>query len=864
MKNYLFMLCFFLFACKASENKITQEPNIQTNSNIVHEVQNLQQNIVSVATDSPKTAEIPVWIAKKDIYKPESDKKFKLFHTKLEVSFDWKKQYLYGTATLSINPYFYPQTEAIFDAKGFEILSVEMILDKNIRKLNYEYDSLKLKVFLEKPYNKNELINLKIRYIAKPNERKIGGSTAITSDKGLYFINPTNDEANKPQQIWTQGQTESSSCWFPTFDSPNIKTSQEIYITVDSDFQTLSNGKLISSKNNANGTRTDHWKQEKPHAPYLFMMAIGRYAVVKDKWKNLEVNYYVEPKFEKYAKNIFGNTPEMMTFFSDLLDFPFPWDKYSQVVVRDYVSGAMENTSASVFMENLQVDKRYLIDDHWDKIIAHELFHQWFGDLVTAESWANLPLNESFANYAEYLWVEYKYGESDAQELLRNEWYEYLDESTTKQEPMIRYHYKEKEDMFDRHSYSKGCLILNMLRKYVGDEAFFTALQKYLKKYQYKNAEIHDLRLVFEEVIGQDLNWFFDQWFLSAGHPKIAIEDSYENGEIILKIKQLQDTRYTPIYVLPLQISWVIGGKKINENIRITQKEEEFRFKVSQKPETFYFDAQKQLLGEIILENKGVEDNLAKFKYASNFLQKFDALENLKKDFDNEKVKALFIKTLDDKFAQIRNLSIQVFNEYAGQDQSQIAEKLKIMSKTDKNSTVRSTALNVLASFGNKYTNFFIETMPDSSYIVLMSSLYGYHNSGGADKILDFLPTYENLDYLPLVVTLADFYGYYKMPNKTDWFIQKINNQNGQPQVYVINYLGNYLLNQGADAKQKGCDFLEKMALSSKNFQLRIACFQAMTLQIEDLPKLKESLEKIRNKETDERALQAFKLFLGE
>ena len=206
-----------------------------------------------------------------------------------------------------------------------------------------------------------------IEYISKTDELEMGGSAAIAGDKGLYFINPKGEEKNKMPQIWTQGETQANSVWFPTIDSPNAKTSQEIYITVEDKYVTLSNGDLISSKNNKYGTRTDYWKQDLPHAPYLFMMAVGEFSIVKDSYtkkdgSKIEVNYYVEPEYEKDAKGIFGETPNMIGYFSELLDLEYPWDKYNQVVVRDYVSGAMENTGAVIFGEFVYKDAEALLD----------------------------------------------------------------------------------------------------------------------------------------------------------------------------------------------------------------------------------------------------------------------------------------------------------------------------------------------------------------------------------------------------------------------------------------------------------------------------------------------------------------------
>ena len=214
--------------------------------------------------------------------------------------------------------------------------------------------------------------------------------------KGLYFINPKGEEKDKPTQIWTQGETEANSVWMPTIDKPNQKTTQEIYMTVPAKYVTLSNGLLISQKKNADGTRTDYWKMDLPHAPYLFFMGVGDFAIVKDSYKGKEVSYYVEKEYAPVARSIFGNTPEMMKFFSEKLGVEYPWQKYAQIVGRDYVSGAMENTTATLHQESAYQNARELVDGiRWEGTIAHELFHQWFGDLVTAESWSNLTVNES-------------------------------------------------------------------------------------------------------------------------------------------------------------------------------------------------------------------------------------------------------------------------------------------------------------------------------------------------------------------------------------------------------------------------------------------------------------------------------------
>ena len=306
--------------------------------------------------------------AEREFYSESPERTTDLIHTNLEVAFDWEKKHLFGKAYLDLKPYFHSQSTVTLDAKGFDIHQVALAEPYGaLTNLNYTYNDLKLSIQLDREYSREETYQIYIAYTAKPDELEIEGGDAITDAKGLYFINPHNTQ-DKPQQIWTQGETEANSVWFPTVDAPNAKSTEEILMTVQDKYMTLSNGKLISSKKNTDGTRTDYWKQDLPHAPYLFMMAVGQFKVVQDSWtrpngKKMLVDYYVEPAYEQYAKNIFGKTPKMIGYFSDLLGVEYPWDKYHQIIVREYVSGAMENTSAVIHGDYFYKTKRELLDE---------------------------------------------------------------------------------------------------------------------------------------------------------------------------------------------------------------------------------------------------------------------------------------------------------------------------------------------------------------------------------------------------------------------------------------------------------------------------------------------------------------------
>jgi len=503
-------------------------------------------------------------------------------------------------------------------------------------------------------------------------------------------------------QIWTQGETEANSVWFPTIDAPNAKTSQEILITVEDKYLTLSNGKMISSKKNVDGTRTDHWKQDLPHAPYLFMMAVGEFKVVKDTYtrpdgSKMEVNYYVEPEYEQYAKSIFGETPRMIGFFSKVLGVEYPWDKYHQIVVRDYVSGAMENTGAVIFGDFVYKTDRELLDANDQSTIAHELFHHWFGDLVTCESWANLPLNESFANYSQYLWDEHRYGVEEADYNAEDEAEGYFNSAMNSgYSNLIRFDYLDKEDMFDGHSYNKGGRILHILRNYLGDEAFFAGLNNYLTTNKYKAAEVHHLRLAFEEVTGEDLNWFFNQWFLGKGHPIIFTEQtkSADGKMVYLKIKQRQNLEDFPIYKMPVDVAiWDENGKR-TQRIVIDSVEQTFAFSVSGELQNLLFDAKQVLLGKYY-EDKPNKQFVHQFYNAGNYRAKKTALFRLR-NANGEGIEKMYMDALNDSFWATRKEAMEYGQKNLSKSKDAFLNKVKEIASKDSKSDVRAAAVVVL------------------------------------------------------------------------------------------------------------------------------------------------------------------------
>jgi aminopeptidase N len=645
-----------------------------------------------------------------------------LVHTKLSVDFDFQKAYMNGKAWLTLKPHFYPTDSLTLDAKGMDIKKVTVVKGSTNSALQHKYDGMQLRIKLDKTYTRNDKYTIFIDYVSKPNELKTKGSAAITDAKGLYFINPQGTE-NKPTQIWTQGETEATSVWCPIIDKPNQKTTQEIAMTVPAKFVTLSNGKLASQKNNGNGTRTDTWKMDLPHAPYLFFMGVGDFAIVKDQYKGREVSYYVEKEYAPVARKIFGNTPEMMKFFARVLAIEYPWNKYSQIVGRDYVSGAMENTTATIHQESAQQDARELVDgNNWENTIAHELFHHWFGDLVTSESWSNLTLNESFANYSEYLWQEYKYGKDAALEHHFNEMNGYL-QSHSEQKDLVRYYYEEKENMFDAVSYNKGGRVLHMLRNFVGDSAFFKSLNLYLVRNKFGTAEAHQLRIAFEEVTGRDLNWFWNQWYFGAGHPRLSIDYVYNNDakEVKVIVKQLQDKK---IFRLPIAVDVYNGQNKVRHNVWLKNRIDTLSFSYASTPDLVNVDADKMLLVEK-KDNKTFANFMHQFRYAGNYLDRREAID-FAADSEDPQAFELIKMATQDKYHGIRAYALNRIDWREEKFRSAMEPILRDLASHDPKSTVRGLALSILGGYGKEeYRELFAKNLNDSSYSVAGAALDG-------------------------------------------------------------------------------------------------------------------------------------------
>ena len=751
-----------------------------------------------------------------------------LVHTKLEVSFDWAKKQLNGKATITLHPHFYPVDSLVLNARGMDIHEVSLVSgDGTKSKLAYVYDDgTSIRIRLDRLYKKDEDYRVFVDYTSKPEELALGGSRAITKDKGLYFINADGSNPEKPRQVWTQGETESNSAWFPTIEDPQQKMTQEIYIIVDTALTTVSNGLLITTVNNHDGTKTDYWKQSLPAAPYLTMIAASDFAVVRDKWKNIEVNYYIDREYEKYAKMIFGNTPEMIEHFSTLLGMDYPWEKYAQLVAYDYVSGAMENTTAVVHGTNMLQDSSDYVDGNYEDYISHELFHHWFGDLVTCESWSNITLNESFANYAEYLWREYKFGRDDADHLNQNDQALYLLVSKSADPDLVRFDYNDREDVYDGISYDKGGRILHMLRKYVGDDAFFASLNLYLQSHRFGAAEAHELRLAFEKVTGEDLNWFFNEWYFNHGHPVIEINyewnDSTKTQTVI--VEQKQDFDKNPLYRIPLRADIYHDGGVEHRNIVIEKAKEIFEWKFPSRPDLVNVDGERALLCEK-KDNKSGDNLVFQFYHAPLYLDRFEALNKTGSDYEaNSREGKMMEDGLADNYWNIRLQALKNIGPQAKANKEKLLPVILQLALQDSASPVRSQAIKTLGKYykeEEEVKKTVEDRLHDRSYNV-QAAAFRFILENEKEKAPEIAKRLEDSHGSDVLNAIGNYYREDAKEENNDFFMDALGRLRGYSRGIFAGIYGKYLKKVNRKTQDLGIDKLEAAAGYSSGYVRRM------------------------------------------
>ncbi len=781
----LIALCTWCLSCSTSSKVVIGEPDEEVEFEILDTLY-VDASEIDIR-EEPKT------------YQGSTPQTWDLLHTDLDIVLDWDKKAIKGTARLDMTPYFYATDKIVLDAKEMDVTDISL---SSGAKLNYSYEDYLLTIKLPRAYTRDEKISILIKYAAYPYRNP----EIENSLRGFFFIGEGSDFG----QVWTQGETEYNSHWFPTIDKPNERCTQEIKCRVPADIKCLSNGDFLGSKM-VDGLMQYHYKMDMPHAPYLFALVAGDYAVVEDKWKDIELAYWVDPPYEAYAKKIFNHTPEMLEFFSRVYGYDFPWPSYRQVVCRDFVSGAMENTTAVTFGSFVQKVSGELVDDHNDDIVAHEMAHHWFGDLVTCESWANLTLNEGFANYAEYLWREYKYGLEEAEYHRFNEINGYLNEFYSgRSHPLIHYYHEDKEEMFDAHSYNKGGLVLHMLRKQIGDEAFFTALQKYLNTYKFQAVEVHDLRQAFESVTGLDHNDFFNQWYLREAHPKIEVTEDLTDGMLTVGFQQTQEGE---AFLIDFDLLIITDVSSDITAVKMEGKEHAVKIPIEGTLLAIVPDPESDLLAEWsqTISTEAAETMVMSevpYRRRSMAYSQLRQTEGLSDE--------ILSQGLSDAHWSIRSSTLQ----YAYNNEIQLLPaQLQLLAESDPNSEVRSSALNLYyASVDPAEAASVINKIiaQDSSYYVLSTALSCLDELD--DPSADMYAK-KFLDYPGNELKLASASVFADQGKKEDFeFFQGLaKNLSTQSFIDFSNIYAEYLAAAPEDIRSTGSEYLKETATADNS-----------------------------------------------
>jgi len=797
-------------------------------------------------------------------YQPSATRTMDIVHMDLDLRFDWKVQQVLGTARLKMTPFFSPQKTVVLDAKDFEFESVYLLQGEKKELLSYRYDEKQLTLYFPNEVNPKDTLTVEVSYTAFPERNSGEGSAAITDTKGLYFIDPLDTLPSKATMLWTQGETEHNSKWFPTLDRPNERFTHSISLTVPDTMVSISNGRLVRQEPKENGMRTDYWEMNLPHAPYLVAIAVGNFGKVESSYKNIPLAYYVEKGYEPGAAKVFERTPQMMAYFESLLKTPFPWPKYDQIVVRDYVSGAMENTTASIFMEELLLDEREALDSEWDYIVAHELFHQWFGDLVTAESWSNLTLNEAFANYSEYLWTAHQEGQDDAAMKLITEMEGYFSEAESKQVDLIRFNYADAEDMFDAHSYNKGGVVLHMLRRHLGDEAFFKGLTLYLNTHAFGSVEAHDLRLALEKVSGQDLNWFFNQWFFDKGHPELDIEVDYSQPEnILVTLTQVQDTYEGPVFQLPIPLSWYQEGERFTRTFLMSEVTQQLALENQVPIEQLYIDEGQEFLAKKSQSFTSAQ-YLRQYKESQLGIARYEALDSLVSRSASEELKEILPLAMKDTFWSIRERALRVLQSDISWKDSlpELEEQVFALGNQDTKNEVKAAAIDVLTEWNpDAYQNAFQRWVRHPSYLVAGAALMGLAYGKDPAMPLDYMVSFEKETNYRMRVPLAEYYLMNKVKGKGAWFDSALKSMEGVGLYYFMGYYTSYFSEFPEEGKAEAVTFLLGLLRSHSKDYVRLGAFQSL-LSFTEEPGVLESLEKASEVEKSEDLKNYFSYFL--
>lgn len=616
-------------------------------------------------------------------------RQYDLQHLKLDLAFDWEARSVAGTATHTLIPLLPGLDSLVFHAAGLDVHQVRVNGAERPFALDPQAQTLTIK--LDRPYGPADRIEAVVDYTAHPAA-------------GLYFVGPDKAYPAKPRQIYSQGESDLNRFWFPAWDYPNDRTTTEVLATVKPPLEVVSNGRLVEVTDRPDGRRTWHWSMDVPHSTYLLSVAIGEFTKVSDRWNGVPVDYYVPkgPKAEEEARRSFGMTPAVLDFFSQVTGRPYPYAKYSQAVVVDYMWGGMENISATTQTSRTLHDARAALDFTSEDLVAHEAAHQWFGDLVTCEDWSNAWLNEGFADYFAALYAGHAHGQDELDVQLDDFRRRYLREDANRyRRPIVTRRYIDASAMFDNHTYSKGALVLHMAHFLLGEEGWWKGIHTYLDRNALHTAVTGDLQEALESATGASLGPLFDQYVYGAGHPELKVRWDWqpETRQVHLEIRQTQElTAETGLFSFPLEVALIGEKETVVRRVPVAARAFQDLYLPNppgdERPRTVVLDPQGWILKTVDFEKPAAEwaIQLATAKELPARLEAIRALGGLG---GAEAVAALGRALRDEPFYVTRQEAAKALGT-AGGDAALEALRPGL---ADKDSRVRTDALDALQHF---------------------------------------------------------------------------------------------------------------------------------------------------------------------
>jgi aminopeptidase N len=659
---------------------------------------------------------------------------YDLRHVRLALRFDWEREQAIGTATLTLAPLVPDLRRVEFDAANMTVASV---VTRAGGALKYELDerAAKLRVELERAYRVGEELTVAVAYRTNGRVPGLGsGNYAL----GLVFNQLTPDDPLSRRQIYTQGESEFNRLWFPSYDHPNDFATSELSATVERPLMVISNGRLVEVKENTDNTRTFHWLMEQPHANYLTSLVVGEYVAVEDKTTaGVPVTSYVYPNEVAEGRLTTARLAAMVRFFAERTGVKYPYAKYAQAIVHNF-PGGMENISATTQTDTMIHDARAELDQSSEPLQAHELAHQWFGDMVTCRDWADLWLNEGFATYFEGLWNEHRLGRDEFLYTdVRGNQNAYFDAwAKGQRRPIVTRNYRDPEAVFDVYAYQRGAAVLHMLRFVLGEENWWRALRHYLTKHAHQPVETAQLRIAIEEATGQPLDWFFDEWVYKMGHPVFRVTKQYDEARqtLTLKVRQEQTPDRTSAYPqtayfqMPVEIEiGTSSGARVERVWLAALPEQTFAFKVDGPPLLVNFDYGRTLIKELRFD-KPTDELVYQLAHNADVTGRTWALGQLRlrlpqaetDEAEQQRIAAALAAALtSDKFWGVRALAADALAGLQGAD----VRAALVTATKDERSQVRARAHAALGASGDKeLAGLYAQALHDPSYVVVAAA----------------------------------------------------------------------------------------------------------------------------------------------